>query len=624
MRHTIWKNVDLPPLSAWKGIAHHSYSPSGEILIDVDETGTLSVDFSPMRPGVSNLLVAVLDVTPTAGQTAGMVFADKTAVLTTGMNQVELESLLPLDPVLTITGVKQVKIISLQVQIRFPDKSKPVPYDLIGFDMMTSNMVPSFIIGRSRIGKAPLGGIPPISGGFRIGASHLDLDTLQLTVPEYTWKDILGQGLSLSFRMGANHGSTLLPVAQVGTATIEIKDFDPRKAQLRVGLQCRIYHRITRRILYTGTLASFSLTPAKDPKGHDVATLEFVDTVGKLAGIKRYGVRSATPETLSQRIERLLDNTGLKWKILEGTPPVENALGSTVAEANLASYMDDTLATVAGAWWVNPDGTIIINPNNEITVFKKVPWFIVGETPLDGGKLPPAGVTWLRDATKEPRQVENPFVIGESRLDEANVASAMIRTGFIIGQSQLDHATLQNYQANMAWAEEGVSPVPLFTDRYNSERESYYYTDINPGFNSAETLTEVAIENHTAKQENGSWQDATKTFTATNPDYANLYGQSRKTARAYCATEAQAQTLADYYLARPPGQESALKVSSIQMNALTDSDRLTRLNLFDYCQLEYRGNQMENLIYAFENQLTPYTWKERLYLTEAKERTVMT
>ena len=621
--HTAWKDVQLPALTDWEGIEHYSFSPDGAILITATAGQTITVDFSPVRPGTETRVKAVLIVAPAAGTTAGLSFSDKTVVFHAGTNQIDLISTLPLDPILSITGVTELQIISLQLQIRFPDRSNPLPYDLIGFDVLTPNVAPGFIIGKSRIGQAPLGGQPSLSPGFIIGSSRLDQDSLPISLPEYTWKDILGPGLSLTFRQGANGGSSLLPVAQVGTAAIEIRDFDPRAAYLRVGLKCRIYHRLTREILYTGTLASFTLTPGKGKGEHDVATLEFVDTVGILANTKRYGVRSAEPETLSTRITRLLKDTGLSWRILDGTPPVQDLLGSTVSEDNLAAYLDATVATIGGAWWVDPDGTITINPNNEVTLFRQVPWFIIGETPLDGGKLPPDDAVRVKDSSKEPEQVENPFIIGSSRLGEANVASAMISEGFIIGSSRLDHGTLADYQGNTVWALNPALTVPLFTDSKSEDSRALYYTDINPSFNSAEMLTEVAVENLTAVKENGDWRDATKTLTARNPDAAIVFGLQRKTIRAYAASDAQAQALADYLLSRPLATGlSAFKISSLVMNALKESETITKLGLFDYCQVVYRGSESQQLIYAFENQLTPYTWRQRIYLTEAKERTV--
>lgn len=622
MRHTVWKNVDLPPLTEWEGIADYSFNPEGQILATADETQTLTADFSPLRPGSPTRLTATLEVTPATGATATLIFAETSSVLNDGLNRVDVETNLYLDPVLTIAGVSAVKIIAIQVQILYPDRSKPLPYDLIGFDIFTENVDPGFVIGRDRIGKAPLGGIGPYMGGFTIGQSQLDVDTLQISAPAYTWKDILGPGLSLSFRVGANQGNTLLPVAQAGSAIIEIKNFDPRENRLKIGVKARIYHRMNRRVFFTGTLASFSMTPGKDQNTPDVATLEFVDTVGILAAIKRYGVRTDTPEDLKARITRLLEGTGLAWRCLEGTPPVTNAIGSTVAEANLATYLDDTLATVAGAWWVDPDGTITINPNNEVTVYHQLPYFVIGETPLDGAKLAPETAKWIQAANAETPQVENPFIIGQSVLDAAKIAVNIIHSGFVIGESALDHATLQNYQPATEWANPTRPQPSLFTDRYTKGRNSYYYVDITPGFDSAETLTEVAIENHTAVKENGSWRDATKTFTATDPESTAIFGKSRQFARAFAATDTQAQALANYYLShsRP---ENSLKYSSVQLNALKESIALSRLGLFDYVQIVYRGNESSHRIYAFENQLTPFTWMQRIYVTDANERMMM-
>lgn len=621
MRSMAWKDIELPTLDQWQGIQSHSFNPQGHILIEADSTSTLSVDFSPMRPGALTRLKAIVEVTPTAGNTATITFAEQHQALEPGVNQVILESRLILDPIMRIIGVAVAEIIALNVQILFPDKSQPLPYDLIGFDMYTPNLDPGFIIGRSKIGRAPLGGRDPLSQGFIIGQSRLDEGYLPVTLPPYSWNEILGPGLSLSIRQGANTGSSLLPVAQAGTATITIKDLDPRKAHLRVGLKCRVYHRITRRLLFTGALRAFSMNPGKMPHEHDVATLEFVDTVGQLAATKRYGVRINTPETLAVRIERLIGK-GFKWRIMDGTPPLADALGPTVMEANLAEYLDITCATVGAAWWVDTDGTIIIQPNNERFIYHNLPYFVIGETPLDAGKLASDDVTLLRKA-ENFQQVEDPFIIGETPLDEARVGASPARFGFIIGQSRLDEGILTTYQSNTAWAVQNQPEPPLFTDRYSTSTQAHYYIDITPGFTNANMLSEVAVENHYATAGDSGWSDNTTTYKATSFTAEALYGANSKTIKACAPSSASATALAEYLLNRPRLlDDTALKISSVQMNALPDSERLTRLTLFDYCQIEFETEKTNQQIYAMENQLTPYTWKERLYVTPARERII--
>lgn len=622
MRSELWKDVTLPTLHEWQGVQHYSFNTAGQILIEPDETGKISVDFSPMRPNTLTRLIMTASIETTEGKTANLTFSEQQQILESGKQQIILESNLILDPVLTITGISSIKIISLQVQICFPDRSNPVPYDLIGMDLLTPNIAPGFIIGKSRIGQEPLGKLQPTFGAFIIGESRIDETHLPIILPPYSWKDILGPGLSLSFRVGANKGSTLLPVAQAGSAIIEIKDLDPRQTILRVGLKCRIYHRLTRRTLFTGTLKSFSMEPAKWPKQHDIATLEFADNVARLAGIKRYGVRTNAPDALEARLEKLLSGTGLKWKILEGETPVANALGATVMESNLAEYLDMTCATIGGAWWVTPDGQIVINPNNEVRIWRNQPWFIIGQTPLDAGKLAAQGIELLK--ASEITQVDTPFIIGRSKLDTAMVGVSPINQGFVIGQSRLDDATLQDYATNTAWALRKPMTPPLFTDRYNTDRSSLYYIDIETGFDSGEILTEVAVENHSASKENGSWQDATTTYKAHDAANAAIYGQSSKTVKANASTPANAQALAKYLLNRPKLTDlTVLQVTSVKMNALIKSEDLARLELFDYCQVKFKDETTDQQIYAFENRLTPFTWKERLYLTQAKERIVM-
>ncbi|ADI67719.1 hypothetical protein [Mobiluncus curtisii] len=620
MRSMTWKDVQLPPLSKWQGIAHYSFSPEGIILVEPDEDGKVSVDFSPMRPGSPTRLLLNLSVEPAPGKTVNLTFSEQHRILEGGTQQIIIETGLILDPVLTITGIASVQIISLQVQIRFPDRSKPLPYDLIGFEVLTPNLSPGFIIGKSRISSEPLGVIKPRYGEFIIGQSRLDHASLSLELPTFTWKDILAQGLTLSYRVGANKGSTLLPVAQAGSAIIEIKDLDPRKTVLRAGLKCRLYHRLTRRVLFTGKLRSFRLTPAKCPREHDIATLEFADNVAELAGVKRYGVRTDTPDTLQARIGKLLEGTGIDWSILEEQTPVANELGATVMEANLAEYLDMTCATVGGAWWVTTEGKIIINPNNEVNIWKNIPFFIIGQTPLDGGKLAVNGVELLQEPVLE--QVENPFIIGKSRLDHAAAGANLTDKGFIIGKSRLNETTLTGIAKNTAWAIEKPTAPPLFTDRYNTGRRSFYYIDLGTSFASNETVSEIVVENHTAIKEDNSWNDSTKTYKASDNNIAAIYGQSARSVKANASTAQNAQQLAEYLLKRPQEQIAGLKVSSVQMNALNCSKTLAALDLFDYCQVRFKEETSDHQIYAFESQLTPYTWKERLYLTPAKERKI--
>lgn len=625
--HRDWKPIQLPPLAEWKGIAYYSVNPNGAILITTDQTKTLQVDLSPLRPGEVHRLKANLKVDATTGNTPEIRFSEASQTLTSGeTTQVTLDSTLPIEPILTITGAENITINSLELSILFPDRSKPLPYDLLGFDMLMANTPPGFIIGKDRIGHAPLGGGSAIAGAFIIGQSRLDIDRLPIPLPEYSWRDILAPGLSLSFRQGANQGSTLLPVAQVGTATIEIKDFDPREAFLKRGLKCRIYHRLTRETIYTGTLSRFTMKPAKYKTQHDIATLEFVDTVGQLAATTRYGVRTETPETLKQRVERLLKDTGIAWEILNTKPAVPDALGATTSEANLASYLDMTTASIGGAWWVDHEGKVIVNPNTDVQVFHKVPWFVIGKTPLDAGKLPPEGVEKLTTPEQEQAITANPFIIGQSRLDQAYVAAATlaegVTQGFIIGQSRLDYAILTEPPVNTLWAVKPPSEPPLLTDRYTDEARAIYYTDLEPGFNSAEMLGEIAVENHTASKENGSWSDHTKTAVAKSPNATMMYGANRKTIRTTCATSEQAQALAEYLLNRPIiADRSAFAITSVKLNALPISTRAA-LTLFSYCQIRFRDARSDHLVYATEHRLTPYTWSERLYLTEAREERI--
>lgn len=629
MRSETWKDVTLPPLDEWQGIKYFSITPEGAIIIDTDDQHTLTIDLAPLRPGVTNRLCASLTAIPTEGNTAEIRFAEKSMTLPAGDHiDLILESELILDPILHITGVEAVTINSLRLQILFPDRSKPVPYDLIGFEVLMPNIPQGFVVNRDKIGRAPLGGMSAIAGSFIIGESRLDVDRLPIPLPEYSWKDILGPGLSLSFRQGANAGSSLLPVAQVGSAVIEIKDFDPRETFLRQGLKCRIYHRITRQIIFTGTLKIFTMKPAKYPDEHDVATLEFVDTVAKLAATKRYGARSPQPETLEKRLGRLLQGTGIDWNVLDHPPAVTNSLGPAVTEANLAEYLDMTCATVGGAWWVNHDGSITVNPNTDVQVFHQVPWFIIGKTPLDGAKLPPEGADLLVAADQETGdQVENPFTIGESCLDQARIATIAqdptIEKGFIIGKSRLDGATLSTWQSNTGWAISQPDQPPLLTDRHTDDPRALDYIDIEPGFSSAEMLTEVGVENHTAQNDETGWHDATKTFVATNHEAAARFGTERKTIKAFAATDMQAQNLAEYLLNRPViADRSAFAITSAQFNALPISETLTRLTLFSYCQLMFKNARSDHLVYAMEHQLTPYTWKERLYLQAAREERI--
>lgn len=625
MRSQFWKAVQLPPLDAWSGIEYYSVSPRGAILIKTDETKTLEIDLSPLRPHCVHRLKADLVVSADAAATPQIFFAEKTVVLAVGEHeQIQLESTLPINPILSISDVNTVTINSLELLIRFPDRSKPLPYDLLGFDLLTPNLPQGFILNKSRIGRAPLGGMTAVEGAFIIGESRLNETRLPIPLPEYSWQDILSPGLTLAFRQGANQGSTLLPVAQVGTAIIEIKDFDPRKAYLRQGLRCRIYHRLTRQIIFTGKLQKFSMRPAKFKHEHDVATLEFTDTVGTLAATKRYGVRTLIPDTLEQRIQKLLAGTGIGWKILDHKPAVPNLLGATVTEANLASYLDMTCATVGGAWWVNHDGSVTINPNTDVQVFYSAPWFIVGKTPLDGGKLPPAGAENLTSPEEEAAVSAKPFTVGESRLDSAYVAANALLPGvekcFTIGESRLDKAILADYPVNTTWAVLRPGDPPLLTDEKTAEARALYYTDIEPAFDSAEMLGEVAVENHRAIKEEGSWSDHTKTFVASSPAARITYGTNRKTVAALCADDAGAQALANYLLNRPIiADESALEITSVKLNALPISDKTIRLELFSYCQLKFKGVQSDHLVYATENRLTPYTWNERLYLTAARK-----
>ncbi|WP_297724208.1 hypothetical protein [uncultured Mobiluncus sp.] len=624
--HMDWLNVTFPPLAEWQGVASWAATVEGYIIVEPVETGGILIDLAPLRPGVVNRLKATLDVTAKEGETPAISFAEKHEAIPEGGAVIILESTLPVDPILTITGAARVKVIGFELQIRFPDRSKPYPYDLIGFDMLTPTVRPGFIIGKSHIGAAPLGGFALTSGGFTIGESRLDVDFLEVPTPEYVWKDILGPGLSLAFRQGANGGSSLLPVAQVGTAEIKIKDFDPRLANLRRGLKARIYDRLTRQILFTGTLESFSLEPAKTEGEHDIATLEFVDAVGILSAKKRYGVRLDAPESFNARIARLLDGQGVDYQIEDIAPALDISLGPCVTEATLTEYLDMTCATVGAAWWVDHKGKVIFNPNNEVEIFHQIPWFIIGKTPLDGGKLAPDGAQHFQDTTNEPpAQVENPFIIGQTPLDAGNIGAAAADPAtdkqFIIGQSRLDYALISNFTTQTGFALPEIQGPPLFTDRYSTDPRAMYYVDLEPGFDSAEILNEVAVENHTATRDENGWSDHTKTFTATNKDIAAAYGTSRKTVKAFASSDTGAQRLADYYLARPlMAGESALQVSSVRFDAMTYHQRLTRLDLFDYCQLVFREKQTNHLVYATQNQLTPFTWFQRLYLTEAKER----
>ncbi|SQC02301.1 hypothetical protein [Mobiluncus curtisii] len=286
-------------------------------------------------------------------------------------------------------------------------------------------------------------------------------------------------------------------------------------------------------------------------------------------------------------------------------------------EANLAEYLDMTCATVGGAWWVTTEGKIIINPNNEVNIWKNIPFFIIGQTPLDGGKLAVNGVELLQEPVLE--QVENPFIIGKSRLDHAAAGANLTDKGFIIGKSRLNETTLTGIAKNTAWAIEKPTAPPLFTDRYNTGRRSFYYIDLGTSFASNETVSEIVVENHTAIKEDNSWNDSTKTYKASDNNIAAIYGQSARSVKANASTAQNAQQLAEYLLKRPQEQIAGLKVSSVQMNALNCSKTLAALDLFDYCQVRFKEETSDHQIYAFESQLTPYTWKERLYLTPAKK-----
>ncbi|MBB5846544.1 hypothetical protein F4555_001340 [Mobiluncus mulieris] len=631
----------LPPdLAHWQGLVDPRFYPSGVFTATTEEIVT--VPFDLLRPGTLHTLKLTLSAEPAdppkpkedepqpakppAPRVVQVSFGEDLKILEPGRNQLIMHTLSILPVSLTISGAKSIQVTALELLCDQPSKSQPLPYDLIGLEIEASTHAPAFRIGKSKIGQDPLGGGAVYSKGFRIGQSHLDTDRLPQGLPELAWRDICGPAMTLQIRRGAA-SQGVLPVAQAGTLTVTLKNIDPRELWLRHGLKVRCYHRLTRQLIFTGYLRKMKYEPRKGHlRKYSTCTLEFVDVVGKLAATTRYGVRK-DGETLTERLKRLIGDTA-PYEIFDTAPAVDNRLSATVREAPLATHLDMAIASVGGAWWTQPDGKLIFTPDSDVMPHNPIPWFIIGKSPLDAHRIAPQGASIapiLTDPADVPPGATAGFTIGKSKLDIDYLAVGNPRPLeplFTIGESPLDGAILGEPPIKTAWAIPVPQQPPLFTDRYRDTKEApWYYIDVTPSFDSAEELSQVKVENHTATTQNGTWQDATKTYTATSLAALETYGAQAKTFTATVATPEGAQALADYVLARPViADPNTLNVNSVQVNALAAPLRSVITRLFDHVKIEFEHRISEHRIYAIENRLTPYTWLTRYYMIQARRK----
>lgn len=633
----------LPPdLDHWQGLVDTRFYPSGVFTATTEPVVT--VPFDLLRPGTLHTLKLTISVEPVdppkpkegepqpepaeppAPRVVQVSFGEDLKVLEPGRNQLIMHTLAILPVSLTISGAKTIQVTSLELLCDQPSKSQPLPYDLIGLEIEAPTHAPAFRIGKSRIGKEPLGGGAVYSQGFRIGQSHLDQDRLPQGLPELAWRDICGPAMNLEIRRGAA-SQGVLPVAQAGTLTVTLKNIDPRALWLRHGLKVRCYHRLTRQLIFTGYLRKMKYEPRKGHiRKYSTCTLEAVDIVGILANTTRYGVR-VHGEALTERLARLIGDAA-KYEIIDTTPAVDNRLSATVMEASLAAHLDAAIASVGGAWWTRPDGKLIFTPDSDVMPHNPIPWFIIGRSPLDAHRIAPLGASIapiLTDPADTPPGATAGFTIGKSRLDQDYLAVGNprpLQPLFTIGESPLDGAILGEPPIKTAWAIPAPKQPPLFTDRYRDKKEApWYYLDVTPSFDSAEELSQVKVENHTATKQDGTWQDATKTYTATSQAALETYGAQAKKFTATVATPEGAQALANYVLARPViAEPSTLNVNSVQVNALTAPLRSVITQLFDHVRIEFDHHVSEHRIYAIENRLTPYTWLARYYMIQARRK----
>lgn len=618
--------IQPPDLDQWQGLRDTRFFPSGVFTAATDPIVT--VPFELLRPGTLHTLKLVISAEPVPDGTKVQVsFGEDLAILEPGRNQVTLRTLAVLPVVLTISGAQSIQLTSLELLCNQPSKSRPLPYDLIGLEIEAPTHAPAFRVGKSRIGQDPLGGGAVYSKGFTIGQSHLDEDRLAFGLPELAWRDICGPALDLAIRRGAA-SQGVLPVAQAGTLTVTLKNINPRAWWLRHGLRIRCYARLTRQLIFTGTIRKITYQPRKGHiRDYSTCVLEAVDVVGKLAATTRYGAR-VSGETLTDRIARLLDKTSVAYSLIDSAPAVENLMAACVTEANLATHIDMAVASVGGAWWTKPDGTLVITPDCDTTPYSPIPWFIVGKSPLDQHRIAPVGASIapiLEDPQDTPPQATNGFTIGKSVLDRDYLAVGNprpLQPLFTIGESQLDGAILGQPPIKTAWAIPRPDQPPLFTDRYRDKKEQpWYYIDVTPTFDSAEELSEVKVENHAATKTDGDWQDATRTYTATDFAAMEAYGPQAKSVATTIATPEGAQNLANYLLARPLiADPAALKVNSVEINALTAPTRSVLTELFDQVRIEFDHTESEHRIYAIEHRLTPYTWFSRYYMIQARRK----
>lgn len=324
----------------------------------------LPIDF--LRPGIQHTITATITATPAPGRTVTYACDYTLATMSADTpTPVEISTTAMRPVVLTMTGAATVTVADLTITAPDELPAAPVPVQVISLELATiPPWVNVFRLGISRLGNASLTTAKVWPGTFVIGDSRLGRGILGHTAAGQTWwAQTLPEARLVEINRPTDTQTPAI-IGLVGTLVAEWPNaLDPRAWSLRKGTPVRAYHWPSRRPLFVGAVDDARVEPVKE--GGHVTTIEATNRVAELVATQRWGIVAAAAhnDQVPDRVARLLDPHSIPWREAgpgSNGPGWRFQLGRSVYEGPLVTWLDMTLASVAGAWWVDAHNEILI------------------------------------------------------------------------------------------------------------------------------------------------------------------------------------------------------------------------------------------------------------------------
>lgn len=191
--------------------------------------------------------------------------------------------------------------------------------------------------------------LTPPPGTFRLNAGILDSDLLAPVIEPHIWLDLLGYATNVTARTSHRPDALVIP-QEAGALSAPLID-PPDLSALGVQRGTPIRLVKNNRVLWWGFVDRAASTWDAET-GHTTAQLTTFDAAGLWGSITRYGARSSGPETLRDRLSRLLASSPIpavapSWSTDEPIPldgggsllVQSGQLPPTVMETNLLAHV---------------------------------------------------------------------------------------------------------------------------------------------------------------------------------------------------------------------------------------------------------------------------------------------